>query len=107
MRSDVDANAEAIVRLSTWRDRVFEMMADRIRRQLAQLGDPAVARETRGVAAKIADDAVIRMLIRRGDGAEHNIGLHRSNLARECERVSIGGLEMRIAAEVLKLDLRA
>ncbi len=100
MFADIDPEGAPIVgRFGAGRDRIFQVMLDRVGREIAQFPQPAVAREARRVAAKMTNDDVIGMLLRRSDGTEQNVWARGSDLPRDRNVIDRRNLQMTIATQ--------
>ena len=63
MRADIDADFHRLVRqLGARGDRIFEVLLDRVRREVLEFRQPTVACEPCRIPTKRADHEMIRML---------------------------------------------
>ena len=105
LRSDIDAQADSIVRrLGLGRDRILEMMFDCVRGLFVQFAETTVAGQSSRMATKLTNDNVIGMLIADRGRREQDIGPFLPDSPRDGEIVRGRRIETAIASQIEKLD---
>ena len=104
---DVDEDRCHVARLGPRRQRVVEEVLDRVRGQLAQLGDAAVPGDAGGVANEAAEPGVVGVLVLDRGGRQHDGRPQPPDHAGEPDRVGGLGFQAGVTVELDQLQRRA